>query len=395
MLDATRVAVLLTAASLPFSTGASNVFMALALLCWALSAKSRETYRAIAAEPAAWLGFAILGALCIGVAWSRVPAREAMATVLKYRELALFGMVMFLFAERPWRARLLGVFFIAALALVAGSFAIHVGLVHHVVRGLEESAVVIRAPITHAFIVSLLAYGAAVFALRAAGWRRWAMAGVAFLAALNVFVAVQGRTGYVVLIALALWLAAAQRSRKALVAVLLGLAIALPAAYRWAPTFQSRIDLTTAEAIANRTDHETSIAMRRHYLKRSLELIKKDPFLGAGTGAWREAFYEATAYDPPLFHNRRHYHPHSEYLHLGVQLGIGGLALLVALFGVAFWRAGALPEKEALLARGLVLAFAVGCLFNDFLWDSTEGHLWAVLGGALFGASALRAPARL
>jgi hypothetical protein len=47
-----------------------------------------------------------------------------------------------------------------------------------------------------------------------------------------------------------------------------------------------------------------------------------------------------------------------------------------------------------LLARGFVLAFAVGCLFNDFLRDSTEGHLWAVLGGALFGASALWPPSQ-
>jgi hypothetical protein len=43
------------------------------------------------------------------------------------------------------------------------------------------------------------------------------------------------------------------------------------------------------------------------------------------------------------------------------------------------------------LTQGFVLAFAVGSIFNDLLLDSTEGHMWAVLGGALFGASQRRA----
>ena len=61
--------------------------------------------------------------------------------------------------------------------------------------------------------------------------------------------------------------------------------------------------------------------------------------------------------------------------------------LFAALMGASYLRARALPAEEALLARGIVVAFAVGCLFNDFLLDSTEGHIWAVAAGALFGAS--------
>ncbi len=47
-------------------------------------------------------------------------------------------------------------------------------------------------------------------------------------------------------------------------------------------------------------------------------------------------------------------------------------------------------EKASALAQGLVLAFALGSLFNDFLFDTTEGHLWALVGGALFGAAPQR-----
>jgi O-antigen ligase len=396
-LDVARACLLVTAASLPFSTAATNAFGVLALLCWALSGQWRPALRAIAAEPTAWLGFVLLVALLAGVAWSRVPAAEALGTVVKYRELALFGIAMFLLSDARWRARVLWAFFAGALALLLLSYAISLGLVRFADRhdiSSTQGAVFLKSPITHGFIMSLIAYGAAVVALSSTGWRRWALGAVALLAAVNVWFVVQGRTGYVVMAVLVLWLAISQRSVKGFVIALLCLALTLVGAYRWAPSFQERIDQTTAEAIENRTDRERSIPLRLHYLKRSVELVKKEPFFGAGTGAWGEAFYEATANDPPFFHDRRHQHPHNEFLNLGVQLGIGGLALLAALFGVAFWRAGALPEKEALLARGFVLAFAVGCLFNDFLRDSTEGHLWAVLGGALFGASALRPPSQ-
>jgi hypothetical protein len=74
-------------------------------------------------------------------------------------------------------------------------------------------------------------------------------------------------------------------------------------------------------------------------------------------------------------------------VHLAVQLGPLGAVLYAALMLVAFLRAGRLPGEYATLAQGLVLAFAVGSMFNDFMYDSTEGHLWAVVGGALFGAA--------
>jgi hypothetical protein len=44
-----------------------------------------------------------------------------------------------------------------------------------------------------------------------------------------------------------------------------------------------------------------------------------------------------------------------------------------------------LPTVESRLARVLVLAMIVGCLFNSFLLDHTEGLLYAWLTGVLYG----------
>ena len=42
----------------------------------------------------------------------------------------------------------------------------------------------------------------------------------------------------------------------------------------------------------------------------------------------------------------------------------------------------------ALVARGLVLAMASGCLFNSFLLDHTEGLAFAWMSALLFGGLA-------
>jgi O-antigen ligase len=300
---------------------------------------------------------------------------------------------MVLFADARWRERLLSAFFVGALVLLILSYAVWLGVLHFTdARGFSstDNAVLLKNAITHGFLMSLLAYGAAVYALRSAGWRRWAFALVAVLAAVNVWFAVQGRTGYVVLAVLILWLAYSRWSVKGLAAAALGLGVLLGSAYQWAPVFQERIRDAAAEARDYRQmkhPGETSIGSRFHFWKRSAQWLARHPLLGAGTGGWAEAFYEATEGDDAFMHNRERDHPHNEYVHLAVQLGPAGIALFVALLATALVRAARLPDEYAALAQGFVIAFAVGALFNDLLRDTTEGHLWAVLGGGLFGAA--------
>lgn len=398
MLDAARVCLLVTAASLPLSTAATNAFALLAVLCWGLSGQWLPAVRAVAAEPTAWLGCALFALLAAGITWSIVPPREAADALLKYRALLLFGIAVFLFAEARWRERLLGAFFVGMLVLLALSYFVWLGLLHYVdARGFSgtDNAVLFKNAITHGLLMSLLAYGAAIYALRSSGARRWFFAVVAVLAAANVWFAVQGRTGYVVMTALFLWLAYSRGSVKGLLAAVVGLGVLLGAAYRWAPVFQERVTTAAEEARDyNLMKHtgETSIGSRLHFWKRSAEWMTRHPLLGAGTGGWAEAYYQATEGDDAYLHSRRHDHPHNEYVHLAVQLGPLGLALLLALLATALRRAGGLPDEYAALAQGFVIAFAVGALFNDLLRDSTESHLWAVLGGGLFASARATAP---
>ena len=62
-----------------------------------------------------------------------------------------------------------------------------------------------------------------------------------------------------------------------------------------------------------------------------------------------------------------------------------GLALLLHLFWQHWRLAPRLATSfETHLSRGLLLTIAVGCLFNSFLLDHTEGLLFAWMTGLCF-----------
>jgi O-antigen ligase len=102
--------------------------------------------------------------------------------------------------------------------------------------------------------------------------------------------------------------------------------------------------------------------------------------LGHGTGSFTRAYAEKTKGQQALPTRN----PHNEYLLIMVQLGLVGLAVLLYLFWTQWRLAPRLATPlEWHLARGLVLAMAVGCLFNSWLLDHTEGLLYAWLTGLL------------
>jgi O-antigen ligase len=389
MLNTARVCMVVSAAFIAFSTAVTGAFAIFGAVFWAISGQWRMTLEALRPQPVAWFDLALFLALLVGVSWSLAPAAQAFDALGKHRALLFFGIVLPLFAEERWRARLLWCFLGGALVLLIASSAIELGLYKFPdERGVSsaQNAILFKNHITHGFIMSLVAYSTGLLATHATGWRRWALAAVAVFAAYNVWFAVQGRTGYVVLSVLILWQGYARWSWRGLAGAAAVLVVVLAAAYQWAPGFQARMDQAVEQAQEyqlQRQPGDASIGLRLHFWRRSAQWLAGHPLLGAGTGGWTEAFYQATSGDGPFMHSAEHTHPHNEYVHLAVQLGPLGLALFIAML-VAGWRSAAhLPGPYAELARGFVLAFAVGCLFSDFLWDSTESHMWALLGGGV------------
>lgn len=155
--------------------------------------------------------------------------------------------------------------------------------------------------------------------------------------------------------------------------------------------FRARLDKLWPEFTewrAGKVRDDSSVGIRLELYSASLVIVRDHPLLGAGTGGYPKAYAER-AKDAEVKTSRN---PHNEYLLIAAQTGLAGLAALLCLFFVQWRLAARLPTLESRLARGLVLAMIVGCLFNSMLLDHTEGLLYAWLTGVLYAGLRPRQP---
>jgi O-antigen ligase len=380
--------------TIPISIAADNILLGLIAIASAIAlAREPGMVGRILAQPVVRAALLLYALLLVGTLYGERDPGAAGRALGKYLDLALLPLMLAPFVEA--RARTLGLYALAGAVLL--TLAISIGLKLGLVpagapfTGNPDNASVFKLDLTHNFV---MAYGVFLFlqlGLAAATPRTrivWIV--LAVIAAVDVLLFVRGRTGYVVLFALVLYAGYAWKGARGLFGVS-ALAAAGAAILLLTPTlFSARIERTLNEARDWETHHNMheSTTMRLEWYRTSLGIIAEHPIVGSGTGAFGKAYAERTRgrnVQPTV-------NPHNEFLHIAVQLGAAGLAALLWLFYAAWRTAPRLATPlETHLARGLVIAFMIGCLFNSLLLDHTEGLLFAWLAALLYGG--WRAPA--
>jgi O-antigen ligase len=203
---------------------------------------------------------------------------------------------------------------------------------------------------------------------------------------------VQGRTGYVVLAGLTVLALHAAFGWRGVAGAVTILALVFSGAYQVSTSFHDRVHLT-ASNVTQGISLSSDLATRERveFYQYTVKIIEDHPIFGAGTGGFTHAYgvYAKQAGVPVPTH------PHNQYLMVMAQVGIVGLCLLLWLF-VQQWRSTSLSGDlgYGLLARGLVLIMAVGCLFNDLLLDHTEKLLYCWFSGLMYSGADSRLGAK-
>lgn len=209
-------------------------------------------------------------------------------------------------------------------------------------------------------------------------------AGAIFLSATVVF-ASEGRTGYVVLLALlvcAAFRAAPARLRLAVVLAILVTSVLVAGA---SDPIRMRLEQTLHEAQSTGTGAASpgnSTGTRIELLRTGAEIAGRHWLVGTGWGNYAAVFQEVAAENGMQVQNARVSNPHNEYL---LQLGSGGLpALLLYLLWVGWPMWVGLRDRDKPGAWTgpvgcVALAFALGSLFNSVLLDFIEGHFYGTL----------------
>jgi len=375
--------------SIPISVALDNVLLAVVLLCYVAGGRYREKLAAIAANPVFLAALALFGVLALAASYGPAPATDAARYLLKYVDLLCIPAIAAFFTDS--RTRMLGLqAFGAAIAVtLVLSFALSVELLPQVSLLARDPPypVVFKHSLTHALFV---VFGILLFSLLAlysdSRGARIAWLALAALGAANVLFLVPGRTAYVVFMALLLYAGFAWLRWRGLLATIAVATLVTAITFNLSERFQERVRLAAHEYSSSdplvAAKETNSVGLRLEFYRNSLEIVRDHPVFGVGTGGFPNAYADQVKGTGMLPTQN----PHNEYLLIAVQTGPAGLVLLLCLFVLQLLRAQRLAKPlETHLACGLVVTMAVGCLFNSFLLDHTEGLLYAWFTGLLYG----------
>lgn len=376
--------------SIPISTSLDGVCVVVTVVAWAISGAYGELPRIIREHRHVLLLPALFALIGLGMAHGLIPFGERARHLWKYDDL-LFPLVFIpLFLDPGVRERGLWAFGASMGLTLAVSLGLAAGWIPKTswFHGYAGNATVFKLQITHNILMALAALLFAEMAIRQQmPWRRSGLGLLALGAVVDVFMLVQGRTGQAILsVLIVLWCRRRFGVRGLFVgATAVVLLIAL--SYEVSPVFQKRMEKTVSEMEQAQADAVaptgSSVGLRMEWYKNTAQLIAAHPLVGVGTGSFAEAYRE-TVTDPRAV---KPAHPHNQFLLAAAELGVIGAGLFLAAFAALWWkgrRVGAGVYGE--LGHGIVVATAVGCVFNSLLLDHTEGLLFAWMLSMAVGA---------
>jgi O-antigen ligase len=370
--------------AIPVSVAADGVLVAVFALAWLASGNFAGKWRAVRENPAALAALALFGLLALGTLYGPAPIEAAAAQLSKYQDLLLVPMLVSVFTAPRCRGYAVWAFLAGMLLTLALSYLIGLGLFPDgIFRGTRTDPTVFRLHVTQNFFMAYAAFALACFAREESNKaRRGLLYAAAFLALFNAIFMVQGRTGYLVAGLLLIFFLFERTGWKSVAVGVIALALLVGGAFFGSTSFHDAVNRGITEYSQWRPDQpaDTSIGWRLEFYSNTVRMIRERPVIGVGTGGFAIAYAERVKgtgrVDPG--------HPHSEYLLMAAQLGVFGLIGFLGLL-LTHWNVArrVSPPVDCSLASGLVLAMAVGCLFNTLLLDHSEGLFYCWLAGVL------------
>jgi O-antigen ligase len=373
--------------TIPIWVVADSILLVVLVACWAASGGWRERVHRIIANPVAVSVMVLFGWLLVGTLWGEGSLEERALSIKKYADLLLIPVLISMAIDIHERHRAflaLAVSLVATLLLSLGLSMGVLPLTRETLGCDPSNSCVFKKHTTHNVLMAFGVLLFAVLAWKSSGrWVRWGWGDAAVLAASDVLLLVQGRTGYVVLAGLAMLAFHVVFGWRGILAAIAVLGVVFSVAYQISSSFHQRVDLTTSSItqwnpkVAVVGD---SVGWRLEYVYHTVEIIQDHPLVGVGTGGFVQAYRartEQAGLDVPP-------HPHNQYLFIMAQVGIGGLGLLLWLF-VQQWRLTTLASDvtAGLLARGLIVTIAVTCFFQPALNDHTEKLFYCLFSGLM------------
>lgn len=378
------------AAALPWSTSATGIFLALWLAAVLptldLASVRRELFSFAGGAPVAlWL----LGV--IGMAWAEVPVLERLAGLSAFHKLLAIPLLLAQFRRSGNGGWVLKAYLGSSILLLVASGLDALGVFFW--RPLYATGIAAKDWITQAGTLEICIFALlyATVCAWVAGRRRaaLALAGLAITFLGDIVFITTSRTALAVIPMLIVLLGMRYFGLKGIVGCLTAGAILGTALWVSSPYLRMRVETIVDEVSLYRTtDAKTSSGLRLEFWRKSLGFMTEAPVFGHGTGTIR-ALFARVANAGGGASSVISTNPHQQILAVAIQLGLVGVAALLALW-VAHVRMFWGPGFAAWCGLVVVVQNVISSQLNSHLFDFTQGWMY-VLGVGVLGGMVLRA----
>ncbi|MBQ8104161.1 MAG: O-antigen ligase family protein [Afipia sp.] len=392
---AADIAVVLMAASLPWSTSLVAIFAVVWLLVLIPTIELRDFTETLR-RPACFLPVLLFALAVIGTLWSTdIPWAARLQGINPVAKLIAIPILIRHF-EKSGRGLWVALAFLASCtAVMLASWLMFMDhrLAFDPMRTVGVPVKNYIAQSQEFALCAFAAFGAAVYLLRAQG-KIWAVVlivlGIGFLANM-VFVA-SSRTVFVCIPVLFVVFAAKHFSRRGFLLLMAVVVAAGAIAWSSSPYLRIRTAMIGIEYQNYRDSNAvTSVGERLEFWRKSIKFVEEAPLAGHGTGSTKTLFTQdavgQTGASAQIIGN-----PHNQTLNVAVQWGLIGVFVLYAMWFVhlkMFTGAG-LAAWVGLVA---VVENFVSSLLNSHLFDFHEGWIY-VLAVGVAGGMVMRAQTR-
>ncbi|MBC7610143.1 MAG: O-antigen ligase family protein [Polaromonas sp.] len=363
--------------------------MICAIVALLMTKNTKDASQSIATRYTPALVLVSLSVMALSLLWTVAPAADALGSLAKYGKLLTLILLMVLIRNRREAICALGWFVGAQLFLVISSWAL---FVHLPVPWATSN----MALTEYAVFSSYLDQGIMGSVLAAICWHlrhlapgqfgKQLAAAVAVVAVSNVLFVLSGRSGHVVAIALLSFAITWQLPRRYRAAIVLLPFLLAMALFFSSAKVRSRLTMVNNEvqSYSSQEQSNTSSGIRLGLWRNAIQMIAEHPFAGSGVGSWSTEYNRLQRVQNPAHKDiDGNGNPHQEYLQWGVQLGLPGIALFLALLLCVMRDTLEMDKAVARAAQSTLVALCVACLFNSSLYDAMIGDFFCVALGLL------------
>lgn len=319
----------------------------------------------------------LFGWLLLSVLWSQTSIIETLSHLSEYRIYFLLPVFIHVLADNAGtqKSAVIAATVGATIALIT-SYGL--GFNWWYIEGAQSS---LANRIFHGFIMAILLLGILLYSREVSGAIRilcWILASLIIFNVINIE---NGRTGYLLMLTVALAVAGLTWSKKRFFIFCVVVIVGTTAAYPVLDRFKHRVDQTVRNVtkMVVHDDYRSSAGLRLEYYKNAIEIGVENPLLGVGVGdvegALREKFDtgEMRAFTDNV---------HNEFLNMLMAGGIPALmmfgAFIFSLTGVGWQhRTAKRFTADTLIILSAVLF--ISALFNSTIKDYGEKHVLIII----------------